>query len=381
MCHFRAPSLLGLAALLLLCGCSDRGRPGNKEPDLPAWLSDDTPTPGGTNSEILFANDAPVSLGLALKPGDQFPLRKVVEQELQQDTVQGTPQTNRSRLELMFAITVLEQREGRTKLGVRYSRVRYSHDVAGEHVEYDSTRPTAELPLSVLAYHDMVNDGFAFWLGPDNQILEVDGLTEFLNRCLARVPEDQRQNVVLGMEAGSGETGIANFVDNSIGLLPCGTQSRPGDSWDRQQHVSRPIPMHINNRYTLKELSNNLAVIDIRGAITPSTTVNMLDDGNGVRVLVNGGETLGSCSIYRDTGLPKESRVDRTIDMTVVLSSAISFRQRKRIMTSIESFPANNMAGGNSGIMQTSGTYPTRPQEQATASTQMSAIEPDWARR
>jgi hypothetical protein len=97
--------------------------------------------------------------------------------------------------------------------------------------------------------------------------------------------------------------------------------------------------MHVSNLYTLKELTDQCAVVDIRGSIAPSTSLNAADNGQGVRVTVNGGSTLGSCTIFRDTGLPKESRVERIVEMTATTANAIQFRQTKRVTTTIESFP------------------------------------------
>ncbi|WP_437221784.1 DUF6263 family protein [Planctomicrobium sp. SH661] len=340
--HSGTVFLTGILCLFLYA-CNSQKKSDKADVELPAWLTEE----GARNraaEETRAASESPsAELGLNLNPGDQFPLRKVVQQELIQGTPSGEPVKNYSRLELMMAISVQEKREKRTKLSVRYHRVKYQHEVADERVEFDSTVPSQSAPLGVIAYRDMVNDGFAFWVGEDNQIVEVEGLSEFVDRCLRNVPPQHRQEVMLGIEAGSGESGIANFVDNTIGLLPYGRRTTPGDSWERQQQISRPIPMHVSNMYTLKDLSDSLAVIDVRGTITPSTTLHSPDGGESVKVTVNGGSTLGSCTIYRDTGLPKESRVDRIVDMTVVMQNSLSFRQTKRITTTVESFPATTV--------------------------------------
>lgn len=347
-----------LLSAVLLVGCGSSNGPEKGSVNLPDWLTETDTRSHAMPDSLLAPPPAAADLGLKLNPGDQFPLRKVVEQELIQNTLSGVPQRNLSRLELLFAISVLERRDDRIKLSVKYNRVKYQHHVADEHVEFDSTQPPNPIPLAVQAYHDMVNDGFAFWIGPDNQIVEVEGLTEFLNRCLRNVPEALRQDVVLGMEAGSGESGIANFVDNTIGLLPYRKQTSPGETWERQQQVSRPVPMHVQNQYTLKSLTDQLAVIDIRGTISPSLTVGGGDAAQGVRVRVNGGSTLGSCTIYRDTGLPQESRVDRTVDMTVSMAGAIEFRQQKRITTTVQAYPVSTGAPAVLGWNQAQDNVP-----------------------
>ncbi len=350
------------SSLALCVGCGS-GTKEAKEPELPDWLSE---TSQEASTELpQFAAQSTANISLNLKPGDRFPLRKVVEQELLQNTLSGAPNKSRSRLELMFAISVLEVANDRTKLNVRYERVNYTHDVADEHVEYDSTRPPLNLPMNIRAYHDMVDDGFSFWLGSNNQIVAVEGFTEFLNRCLRNIPENQRQEVILAIESGTGgEGGLANFVDNTIGLLPFDKQQSPGDSWERPQTIQRPVPMHISNTYTLKDLTKDYAVIDIRGDITPSTAMSSVTDGNGLRVTVIGGRTDGTCTIFRDTGLPKESRVSQDIEMSVMLTGAVEFKQLKRITTTIESFPVSSSTSPITiGAEVQPASYETSPQQ------------------
>jgi len=328
-----------MATLLLLgFGCQRSEQSSTSEVELPAWMSDNR-SADASAIPVRLASDTPSAhLGLNLKQGDQFPLRKVVLQELTQNALDGEPQQNYSRLEMLLVIQVREKRDERVKLGVRYDRIKYEHQVGNETVSFDSTTAGPDVVTGVVAYRDMINDGFSFWIGPDNQIVEVEGLSEFLDRALRNVPPAQRQDVVLGMEAGAGDSGIANFVDNTIGLLPYGKRTVPGDSWERQQQVTRPLAMHLSHVYTLKELTDNLAVIDIRGTISPSISLKNQNPSD-VQVFVNGGSTIGSCTVFRDTGLPKESRIDRNVEMTVVMADSIQFRQNKRMTTIIECFP------------------------------------------
>lgn len=335
----------GIALLgLILAGCDQTTEQSAEATrKLPDWMTEDEVAASGDASP--FDEVPSAKLALQLKQGDRFPLRKIVRQELMQSTLTGQPEISQSQLEIMFAINVEEVTGGRIKLAVKYDRVKYQHDVAGERVVFDSTMPQQNLPVGVWAYRDMVGEGFKFWLGEDNQIVEVEGFTDFLKKCTRNVPEELKNSVMLGIEAGSGEDGIANFVDNSIGLLPYGTSRKPGDTWDRPRFISRPVPMQIQNQYTLSELTNDEAVVTIRGIIAPAAVGTASADSAQVEVL--GGSTQGKCRIYRATGLPRESQVERVVDMVVRLPAA-EFRQQKKITTTIESFPVTS--GGS--IMQ-----------------------------
>jgi hypothetical protein len=324
----------GLCVLLLagLCGCGFGGNEEPEEPTLPDWVS---ATPPGTTP-------ASSQLALHLRAGDRFPLRKVIEKEVVQDMPGGPAQVHRLRIELTLGMTVDEVKDGQTRFRVRYDRVRYTHSMPEEMVEYDSASPPAELPMSIRAWHAMVGDGFSFWVGRDNQIAGVEGFKEFLERCMAVIPAERRAEVLMSIESSSGENGVSDFVDNAIGLLPYGEVKTPGESWDRTRHIGRPVPMVLDNTYTLKELDDHRAVVQITGKITPSTTLmdTQQADVSKVRMTVRSGNTWGSCTLFRDTGLPQTSRVEHEILMTVQMSGGRSFDQRVRGATTIEAFPA-----------------------------------------
>lgn len=328
-------SAIGLTLLLVgvlsLAGCGLGGNEEPEEPAIPEWVSDAPATETPANSQ----------LALHLRAGDRFPLRKSIEREVLQETPGGQPQIHKLRIDLTLGMTVDAVQEGRTRFKVRYDRVRYVHHLPDEVIEYDSASPPANLPLSIRAWDAMVGDGFAFWVGRDNQIAGVEGFEPFLERCLADIPPDRRDEVLMSIESSSGENGVTDFVDNAIGLLPYGEVKSPGQTWERSRHIGRPVPMVLENTYTLKELDNQRAVVQISGTITPSTTLMETSraDMQKVRMTVRSGNTWGECTLFRDTGLPQQSRVEHEILMTVHMSGGRTIDQKVRGTTTIEAFP------------------------------------------
>lgn len=280
-------------------------------------------------------------LKLTLKPGEMFPMKKRVITSLVSTATDGTETRVQTELRLLMAITVEEVTGGRTRLGVKYNRVEIEQDMDGQRMEYNSNNPPEQIPLAAQAYHDMINDGFSFWVGKDNQLNEPVGFREFLDRCLAHIPPEQHRQVIMGMEAGTDENGISDFVDNAIGLLPYNVEVTPGYTWTRHRSIQRPVPMVIQNQYTLQELTDSEAVVKITGEILPSQTANRVASASdSVQVQVTGGRTYGDCVIFRDTGLPKESVTERTVDMLVDLGNGLEFKQNKTVRTRVEAFPA-----------------------------------------
>ncbi|MFH1300451.1 MAG: DUF6263 family protein [Planctomycetota bacterium] len=286
-------------------------------------------------------------LELNLSVNQRFPMIKTVEQTLSQASAAGISHS-KSKLELILALTVEEIHEdGRKRFKVLYTRVKYSHNIAGEQVEYDSNRENGPVPPEVQAYQRLVKNGFSFWIGPDNKIIELVGFDEFIQRCLQNTAPDQRETVLAKISESSGDDGIANFIDDSIGLLPYnidenhkGGAIRVGETWMTTRRLTQPIPMVLKTEYTLRELNDKTATINIAGDIAASKINSPMNQtGNSVQLHIRGGKTFGTCLIDRKTGLPLESKIDRFLETTVKLVSGKEFEQQKHIITTIKAFP------------------------------------------
>jgi hypothetical protein len=282
-------------------------------------------------------------LGLHLAVGDRFPLRKTVEQRLTQPGDAGFV-TGQSRLDMLMSLAVEELRDGQTRLAVRYHSVRYrEQDIEGRTIEYDSAHPEREVPPQALAYAGLVDNGFSFWIGADNRLVDLVGFSDFVQRCVRDVPPSLRQAVVAQLSAANGENGIANFIDDSIGLLPVGADPSSsgavvqlGTTWDLPvRKIDGPIPMQVSTQCKIKGLTDRTAEIDLFGSIGPARHA---DPQNGWTVTIVGGRCLGSCTVDRRTGIPTNSLVQRYVDLRLELPDGSEVKQRKEITTTITAF-------------------------------------------
>ncbi|QDT93090.1 DUF6263 family protein [Gimesia algae] len=286
-------------------------------------------------------------LELNLEVNQRFPMIKTVEQKLSQASAAGIIHST-SKLELILALTVEELREdGHKRFKVLYTGVKYTHDIAGEQVHYDSNRTSGPVPPEVQAYQRLVNNGFSFWIGADNKIVELVGFDDFIKRCLQNTAASQRETVLAKISESSGDDGVANFIDDSIGLLPYnidenhkGGAIRVGETWIKTRRLTQPIPMVLKTEYTLRELNDSIARINIAGDIAASKISSPINQhGKSVQLYIRGGKSFGSCLIDRKTGLPLESKIERFLETTVKLASGKEFEQQKQIVTTIRAFP------------------------------------------
>jgi hypothetical protein len=374
--------MLVIVCLLALSGCGWWNGQADEVEEDPILTAEDPAA-----SDPAAAPEAPKQkLELNLKPGDRFPLMKTVEHTLRQPVPEGWA-VSRSNLEMLLSVTVNEihepdhgkqpadPRAGQKKLLVQYHRVRFSQELPNrKKVDYDSDAPVLPIPLVAQGYHGLKDNGFEFWLSANNQILEIVGFDQFLDRCLRDVAPARKQQVRAAMAATSGGDGITNFVEDSIGLLPT-TAVREGDGWTRERQVLQPLPMYTSTRYTLRRITDEIAEIEIVGSISPSATFGQPNQPNTeLNVTIRGGNSLGNCLLDRRTGLPMQSRVEQSLEMNVRLANGSGFDQQKTTVTTIKYFPEQGAPKNSPGtpaspqgnVVQAVAESPAPPEKAAT---------------
>jgi hypothetical protein len=309
-----------------------------------------------------------------VKVGDRFPLLKTVEQTLVQVTPQGEMR-NTTSLELLMSLTVDEvasgdDRQGQKRLAVRYHRVRYQQDIAGQKLSYNSDTAPSPLPPGCEAWHGLVGNGFFVWVGANNQLIEAVGFHEFRERCLRHVPPDRQMQVRAAITSTTGIEGVVNFLDDSIGIMPADAV-KVGDNWDQTRQLKEPLRMNVALQYNLEKLDDNLARIAILGTISPAAGYSSPAElARGISVSVRGGQIFGTCGIDRRTGLPLQSRVQQDLEMRVSASGGPEFDQRKQTITTIQAFPDSGAqqpppitaaSGSEAGALPPPGNLPEGP--------------------
>lgn len=348
----RVARWIGVCGLLLSlfgCGWFQTEKSDSEADDAIPELGDRERTP--LPSEAAQKELPPQNLALRLKVGDRFPLIKTVEQKLRQlSATGGRPIESSSTLTMTLAVTVEAIDQGVKTLGVRYQRVRYEHDIGGEQVRYDSALLPKSIPEAAWVYHGLVDNGFSFELGADNRIVRVHDFEAFLKRCVRHAPANQQQELLTHLVATQEDEGIANFVDDSIGLLPYnvddlnnGGNVKLGATWRKTRELRRPLPLTIDTAYRLANINDQYATLELFGQIMPARIQHashaVQPAGATEKMTLRGGHCFGTCTIDRDSGLPIQSHVTRLMDLTLELPTGAVFEQKKEIITTIRTFP------------------------------------------
>lgn len=355
-----------LAALLLACGPGCGYFRGNSSED-DAELSEldvlDKAAPieqvadqvASTVPEVAVPAPQEAVLELRMKVGDQFPLSKTVSHRLTQ-TDQGAQTVNISSSAMMLSLGVEDIRPNGMKLmKVMYHKVTYYQDIGDKKVSFSSEQPPAAVAPEAYLYAGLAKNWFQFWMGPENKITEIVGFNDFLKRCLQKIPANYAATIQQQLEATNNEDGLANFIDDSIGLLPFshdpahpGVVVKEGFRWElnpRQSNV--PFQIVTKTDCFLKELKPSYAEIVLNGRISgPPTPVVVRSAAGPMKVMMKQGFCTGICRVDRNTGLPTNSEIKRDLELDIELPGGKILNQHKESVSTIISFPSQTVAAG-----------------------------------
>lgn len=307
-----------------------------------------------SDTQPTFSARTPSSLEkhVVLKVGDRFPFLKTMEHQLTQID-EGVTQVSSSRTEIHFSLVVeIVATDGRKRLLVEFQNVQHEQSLLNQRITYSSDKPNVPVPTAALLYAGLVNNGFSFWIGSDNQVLEIVDYPDFLRRCLRNVPQANVGPLQQQLDQIDPAGAVESFVDESMGLFAAfrspnqdRREAKKGDVWELDpQRFEAPVPMSIHTRCLLKEISPNTADILLTGKIEASEVPSLIrDEGCNLKIFVRGGHTSGSCRIDPQTGIPVQSEIQRTLDLIVEMEDGHQIQQTKDARSSLASIPARSL--------------------------------------
>lgn len=232
-----------------------------------------------------------LTLKLNLKKGDVMQVETSVDQQVETEAM-GNKMTIRQNFLFDFETRVDDvSNEGNYILRNTYKRVKLSQNIPGigENV-LDTDDPSASKGAAVALMEPilkaLVGKSFIMEMTPRGQVLKTD------------MSEIKGQNGLDDISENNSLSDLAvEYPDKSL---------RPGDSWEAEREVSGKMPMRITTRYTLKEVKDGLAILEMKAEIKP----------NGDQVKVSG--TMdGTMQVDVNTGWTRESRLNQNMQMTV----------------------------------------------------------------
>ena len=360
-------SLAVLALLVLISGCGWLGESGDTDgfADDFAEFEENALADNSENDSIDATDPSLTRPELRLQEGDRFTLQKTVTRSLTQSS-SDMPGTSESKLRLTFTIEAREVRDDRILMEVRYDRVQYTETIAASTNTYDSDDESQEVPSAMVPYRGLVRNGFGWWIGKNNRVVELVGFDSFVEQCVRNVPDGWRQQVLEELRDSSSENNLAEFVDESIGLLHLDRDDGPreGQSWDREREYRQPAPVRVSVTCTVLGVSEESVDLEVHGRISAADRISSVGPSSstpGVQLTVRGGHTVGTCQIDPTTGLPRSSRIEQYMDILITLNDGTQIEQQKQIISEVETVSTNRLDARRSAPLRITGRASQQP--------------------
>ena len=202
-----------------------------------------------------------------------------------------------------MSYTVKDKLEDHYWLDVTYKSIGLKTVSPYMTMDYSSEKATDDDPMSK-AMSKMIGKTFEVKMGMDGSVMEVKNIDQLFDDIFednAEITDMQKAQMMEQMKQSYGEDTFRSSVEMITSVFPEGDVS-VGDSWNSKREFKAGMQLLMDNEYTLTELTDDFAVIEINAS---STTLEGTDfeNMNGMPAKYNMNGTMGgTIKVDRRTG-------------------------------------------------------------------------------
>ena len=264
----------------------------------------------------------PVELRLNFENGAVYRFRILTTQDLSQ-TFEGQTFDIGQEIGFEYTYTVTSvESDGSAWIDVAYTRAIYEVDTPFGTDTYDSADPPAQTPEGAQGFAAIVGSGFLMRIGPDGEVLEIEGLGEMYEQMLGSLDiqdPELRQLLEVTLQEQYSEQSLTDQVGSLLFDFPEGAL-RVGDTWASTQETNVMLPVVTENIFTLVDFDENTALIEVKSEISTGAQEGGMDFGLFAFDMKLSGSQDGQIRVDLNTGLAN-SVIDQVLsgEMTIVV--------------------------------------------------------------
>jgi hypothetical protein len=256
-----------------------------------------------------------VKLRLKLTAGKKYNYKIITYQDIEQ-TIQGQKMDIKQVIGMNYIFDVQKvDKNGNATVKVTYKSLSLSQHGAGSDIEYNSEKPGTDIPLAAQTFHNMAGKSFMMQVTPEGEIKNVQGIDKMLDDLFAGKEYANNEEITelrKSMKEQFGERSIAQNMNNMLNIFP-DDAVEVGESWQRTLSMSSGFPVILENNYTLKEIKDQLAVVELKSEIKPNEKAKEMEMG-GAKVLYNlSGNQNGTLKINKNSGLISTAEIKQEL--------------------------------------------------------------------
>ena len=265
-----------------------------------------------------------VELKLRLEEGKDYLVESVSDMTTQMQMM-GMSQNMvvQSGTGLTFHVLKVDPKTGNMDVKVTYSWVSMKQQGGPTGpVSYDSRTHTGPVPPTAQGLAGLIGQGYEVTLDSKGCVVEVRGVQEFFDKMMEGMPAESRSMMEPMMKKQFGDSAMRATIEQATRIIPDRAVS-PGESWQVQIVMGNPMPMTIDNTYTLKEVKGDAVVLDFTSNVKPAPAEQSgmeLPGGGKMTIEVNGTQA-GQITVDRKTGLLRSNTSSQDFTGTTTITN------------------------------------------------------------
>jgi hypothetical protein len=229
------------------------------KPAVPDTTPASPPAAGGTN------------LALRLEPGARFQLQFDSESEVK-TVIDEAERVDLGQYSSTYEFCVLEARpDGAVRLEAVLKRAKITKTGPDGDLSFDSaTKESSEkMTAETVLYAAMIDEPFQMTVAADGTVAEFGGLAEAVDRMVdnkLQPPANERAQAKAFVERAFNPDALRDTLGRAFDFYP-GKPALEGDRWARTIENYSGIAFVLDNKYQLKSLATDEAVISVRAQV------------------------------------------------------------------------------------------------------------------
>lgn len=265
-----------------------------------------------------------IELTIQWPEGSSYRYVQTMDQDITQ-TVRGQTQTKNQKQVFTYRYDVLRNNDTGVLLESTFERIQQEIS-NGQSLSFDSENPEKSNHPGAAPLKAMVDRSFKIELDPAGGIKEVTGINEMYDAVFAEMDslnQQQRQRGKRMLKQFFGEESIKSSFGKAFKIF--GGESRTvGEQWTQTLSMEKPIPMKMNNTYTLKRIEEDRAIVSVNSTISPNEEANPISMGNNEMSYMMKGTQSGTTVIHTRNNMIEKSKLHQSLEGTIKLEAGFS---------------------------------------------------------
>ncbi|KXK54551.1 MAG: hypothetical protein UZ07_CHB004002527 [Chlorobi bacterium OLB7] len=206
-------------------------------------------------------------------------------------------------------------------------------------VNFNSADLSSDATPETAPYRAMVGAAFTLKLTKMGKVESITGMEEMMGKIVSEMGTGdpaQKAAIEQSLKRMISNEAMAETIERSMNIYPT-TPVAVGDSWNHNMEVAMMMPMTVNTTYTLKNVANGVADLDVQSTVTNNANAKPMEMmGMEINYKLTGTQK-GTMKVTVEDGWIATSSLKQTLFGTMSISGENIPDMMKNIPVAVQS--------------------------------------------